>query len=95
MARVLEDLQHVPHLKQGLKGEEIPLFARLVGIADVFDALASHRVYKEPWSDEQIVSEIRKGSGTQFDPAIVEIFLKNYDDLKAIRERFQIPRSMR
>ena len=95
MARVLEDLQHVPHLKQGLKGEEIPLFARLVGIADVFDALASHRVYKEPWTDEQIVSEIRKGSGTQFDPAIVEIFLKNYDDLKAIRERFQIPRSMR
>ena len=95
MARVLEDLQHVPHLKQGLKGEEIPLFARLVGIADVFDALASHRVYKEPWTDEQIVREIRKGSGTQFDPAIVEIFLKNYDDLKAIRERFQIPRSMR
>ena len=95
MGRVLEDLQDVPHLKQGLKGEEIPLFARLVGIADVFDALASHRVYKEPWSDEQIVSEIRKGSGTQFDPAIVEIFLKNYDDLKAIRERFQIPRSMR
>jgi len=95
MGRVLEDLQDVPHLKQGLKGEEIPLFARLVGIADVFDALASHRVYKEPWTDEQIVSEIRKGSGTQFDPAIVEIFLKNYDDLKAIRERFQIPSSTR
>jgi putative two-component system response regulator len=76
----------------GLKGEETSLFARLVGIADVFDALASQRAYKEPWTDEQIVSEINKTAGSHFDPEIVQIFAENYADLKAIRERFQNPR---
>jgi len=89
--RILDDLQDMPHLTSGLKGEETSMFARLVGIADVFDALASSRAYKEPWTDEQIKSEISKNSGTQFDPEIVATFLENYSDLKAIRERFQKP----
>ncbi len=87
---ILDELKDMPHLV-GLKGKETPEFARLVGIADVFDALASHRPYKEPWTDEQILSEISKTSGTHFDPEIVQIFLENYVDLKAIRERFQNP----
>jgi len=85
----------MPHLTSGLKGEETSMFARLVGIADVFDALASSRAYKEPWTDEQIKSEISKNSGTQFDPEIVATFLENYSDLKAIRERFQNPHQAR
>jgi len=89
--RILDDLQDMPHLTSGLKGEETSMFARLVGIADVFDALASTRAYKEPWTDEQIKSEFSKNSGTQFDPEIVATFLENYSDLKAIRERFQKP----
>ena len=87
---ILDELKDMPHLV-GLKGKETPEFARLVGIADVFDALASHRPYKEPWTDEQILNEINKSSGTHFDPEIVQIFLQNYADLKAIRERFQNP----
>ena len=93
--RILDELQDMPHLTSGLKGEETSMFARLVGIADVFDALASSRAYKEPWTDEQIKSEISKNSGTQFDPEIVTTFLENYSDLKAIRERFQNPHQAR
>ncbi|MSR33331.1 MAG: HD domain-containing protein [Phycisphaerales bacterium] len=89
--RNFDELKDIKHLDVGLKGEETPIFARLVGIADVFDALASQRTYKEPWNDEQIKKEIRKGSGTHFDPRIVDIFLENYEDLKAIRERFPNP----
>ena len=93
--RILDELQDMPHLTSGLKGEETSMFARLVGIADVFDALASSRAYKEPWTDEQIKSEFSKNSGTQFDPEIVATFLENYSDLKAIRERFQKPHQTR
>lgn len=93
--RILDELRDMPHLTSGLKGEETSMFARLVGIADVFDALASSRAYKEPWTDEQIKSEISKNSGTQFDPEIVTTFLENYSDLKAIRERFQNPHQAR
>ena len=88
IGRNLDELKDTPHLKQGLKGEQIPLFARLVAIADVFDALASQRAYKEPWSDEQIKIEMRQGSGTHFDPQLVDIFMENYEDLKAIRQRY-------
>ena len=92
LGTTLDELKDIKHLTVGLKGEETSLFARLVGIADVFDALASQRAYKEPWTDEQIVSEISKTAGSHFDPEIVQIFVENYADLKAIRERFQNPR---
>ncbi len=95
LGTTLDELKDIKHLTVGLKGENTSLFARLVGIADVFDALASSRAYKKPWNDEQIKSEISKNSGSQFDPEIVEIFLKNYNDLKTIRERFQIQGSTR
>lgn len=61
---------------EGLKGEEIPLSARIVAIADVYDALRSKRTYKDSFSHEQTVEMISAESGQQFDPALVEVFLK-------------------
>ncbi len=60
----------------GLKGEEIPLSARIVALADVYDALRSKRVYKEPMTHELAKSEIIRLKGTHFDPLIVNAFLK-------------------
>ncbi len=57
-------------------GEEIPLSARIMAVADVFDALVSRRSYKEPFSYEKAISIIREESGTHFDPDVVESFLK-------------------
>ncbi|RLE67815.1 MAG: hypothetical protein DRJ34_04195 [Thermoprotei archaeon] len=60
----------------GLKGEEIPLGARIIAICDAFDAMTSLRPYRKPLSKEKALKEIEKNSGTQFDPKLVEIFLK-------------------
>jgi len=72
----------------GKKGEEIPLFGRIVALADVYDALSSKRVYKEPWEENQVLDVITKEAGNQFDPEIVEIFLEKYSIIKSIRERY-------
>jgi HD-GYP domain-containing protein (c-di-GMP phosphodiesterase class II) len=58
----------------GLAGEAIPLVARLVGVADVFDVLVHERPYKEAWTVEDAAGEIRSGAGTQFDPEVVAAF---------------------
>ncbi len=60
---------------RGLKGEQIPLAARLFAIADSWDALISQRRYREAWSREKVVEHIRAQAGRQFDPELVEIFL--------------------
>ncbi|MBF0108177.1 MAG: DUF3369 domain-containing protein [Magnetococcales bacterium] len=60
----------------GLKGDEIPLAARIVAVVDVFDALVSVRPYKKSWPVAEALAEIQRGSGTHFDPAVVEAFLK-------------------
>lgn len=60
---------------KGLKGEEIPLVARIMSIVDVYDALTSKRPYKEPFSHEKAMGLIAEGSGTQFDPLLVEEFI--------------------
>jgi putative two-component system response regulator len=59
---------------QGLRGEEIPLAARIVAIADVFDALTSERPYKKAWTVEEATAFIRKESGSHFDPKLVTVF---------------------
>ncbi len=59
----------------GLKGEEIPISARICAIVDVYDALLAKRSYKEAWTLEQTLAEIRNGSGTHFDPQLVASFL--------------------
>ena len=58
----------------GLAGEDIPVVARLVAVADVFDVLVHERPYKDAWSVEDAAEEIRNGAGTQFDPEVVEAF---------------------
>jgi response regulator RpfG family c-di-GMP phosphodiesterase len=60
---------------QGLRGTEIPVAGRLIAIVDVYDALTSHRVYREPVSHDQAVALVIEGSGTHFDPAVVEAFV--------------------
>ena len=60
----------------GKKGEEIPLGGRIVAIADVYDALCSKRVYKEPWTENDVLEEIRKLGGTKFDPELIECFFE-------------------
>ncbi|CAH0529784.1 response regulator [Vibrio hippocampi] len=69
---------------QGLKGESIPLSARIMAIADVYDALISKRVYQQPITHLQAVEIIKNGAGTQFDPELVEVFLKVAPTLRDI-----------
>ncbi|MDR1839478.1 MAG: response regulator [Treponema sp.] len=66
----------------GLKGNEIPLLGRVMAIADVYDACVSTRPYKTAYTHEKAVSIIKEGSGTHFDPALVEIFLKVSDQFR-------------
>ncbi len=73
----------------GLEKENIHLFARITTIADVFDALGSHRVYKEAWSDDKIFNLFKEESGKQFDPNLMKLFFDNIDKFKAIREKFK------
>ena len=61
---------------EGLKGEEIPLEARIMALADVYDALVSDRVYKKAYSKEKAIEIIREGSGTQFDPLLAALFIE-------------------
>lgn len=70
-----------PH---GLKGEGIPLSARLMGVADVYDTLRSRRYYKESQPHEQSVEAIRSESGKQFDPRVVEAFLRRAENFRSI-----------
>ena len=71
----------------GLKGEEIPLEARVVALADVFDALSSKRVYKEPFSIEKSLEIIKEGRNNHFDGRIVDIFLDNLDPILDFKEK--------
>ncbi|MEW6664628.1 MAG: HD domain-containing phosphohydrolase [Thermodesulfobacteriota bacterium] len=70
------------------RGEEIPLFGRIVAVADVYDALCSRRSYKEPWDEARILEEMRRSSGTHFDPEVVDAFFSCLDVLKSIAKRY-------
>ena len=63
----------------GLKGEAIPISARLVRLADTYDALVMKRPYKRPWPDQAAYDEIVKHSGTYFDPKVVEAFKRLFE----------------
>lgn len=75
----------------GLKGEDIPLVGRICAIADVFDALTSERPYKKAWSVDDAINLLQENRGTHFDPAIVDAFMANLDDILAIRNSHQEP----
>ncbi|PKO92289.1 MAG: two-component system response regulator [Betaproteobacteria bacterium HGW-Betaproteobacteria-10] len=75
-----------PH---GLVGTKIPLYGRIVAVADVFDALTSERPYKKAWPLEDARKFLEDGRGQHFDPMCVEAFLAGWDDVLKIRQRFQ------
>lgn len=70
----------------GLKGEDIPQSARIVAIADVFDALTMERPYKRPWSIEDAFEELRKNAGSHFDPELVDLFLSIENEILTIKQ---------
>ena len=63
----------------GLKGEEIPLFARIIGVADAFDAMTSNRVYRNHMDTNYVMNEMKRGRGTQFDPVALDAFFRLVD----------------
>lgn len=73
---------------RGLSAQEIHIYARIVAIADVFDALSSERVYKKAFSIDQTVEILKEGSGTHFDPSLVRIFVENLERFLIIKEAF-------
>ncbi len=72
-----------------LKGNNIPLSARIVAIADVYDALRSKRPYKEPWSHLKAVQQIKNESNSHFDPELVKIFLENEEEIEKIADKLK------
>ena len=93
---VAKEIAHWHHEKwdgsgypDGLVGDAIPIAARLMAIADVFDAVISQRVYKAAMSNEQAREIIAAGSGKHFDPDIAGAFLEGFDDFVAIAERYR------
>jgi putative two-component system response regulator len=68
----------------GVNGEKIPLHGRMMAVADVYDALISKRVYKKPMSHIQALNIIEEGSGSHFDPILVEIFINNQEEFRKI-----------
>ncbi|SFX47114.1 HD domain-containing phosphohydrolase [Ruminococcus sp. XPD3002] len=74
----------------GLSGEDIPLSARVMAVADVFDALVSKRSYKDPFTFDEAMKIIREGSGKHFDPLVVEAFLSEEAEVKEVANNFKL-----
>ncbi len=64
---------------EGLKGEEIPLFGRIISVADAFDAMTSNRVYRNAMDTDYVMNEMKRGRGTQFDPVVLDAFFRLVD----------------
>ncbi len=69
---------------QRLQGEEIPIEARIVTVADNYDALLSDRIYRPAWPEERVLNYIKTMSGIKFDPKIVKVFFENYQKIKEV-----------
>lgn len=76
---------------EGLKGEAIPVHARIVALCDIFDALTSKRPYKSSYPVDVSCEIIKKGKGTHFDPALTDIFLSSIDELVSIKNEIDLP----
>jgi two-component system response regulator RpfG len=72
----------------GLEGEDIPLIARVVAVADVFDALVSARPYKKAWPEEEAIAYIQQQAGTHLDPQCVDAFMQRLDEIKQIKSDY-------
>ncbi len=95
LLKVAAEIAHTHHEKfdgsgypRGLKGKDIPLFGRIVAVADVFDALTSERPYKKAWGMEQASQLLRDGAGIHFDPECVSAFFSNFDEVTEIKNKF-------
>jgi HD-GYP domain-containing protein (c-di-GMP phosphodiesterase class II) len=69
---------------RGLRGEDIPLAARIFSIVDVWDALSFPRVYKPAWPEQEVLAYLREVAGSQLDPQLVKLFLEHYEEIKAL-----------
>ncbi|MDY6793283.1 MAG: HD domain-containing protein [Thermodesulfobacteriota bacterium] len=87
--RAITDYTNSEEMPGGIKEGEIPLFGRIVAIADVYDALSTVRTYKEAWNESEVLSVIEKEAGFHFDPEIVEVFFSSLDMIRAIQERYK------
>ncbi len=67
-----------------MAGDAIPIFARIVSVADVFDALSSKRQYKESWPEPRVLAEMRVNAGRQFDPELIELLIENLEQFRAV-----------
>ena len=86
---VIEDLRSATRLSgTGKKGNEIPFFARIVALVDVYDALISQRIYKKGWPESKVLAYIREQKGKQFDPELVDVFFSIYHVIRAIHEKY-------
>ena len=90
-----QNLAHYHHEKWngrgypcGLSGENIPLSARIMAVADVFDALVSRRSYKEGFPFEKAMAIIKEGSGSHFDPQIVNAFVEAEDEVRRVMNTY-------
>jgi response regulator RpfG family c-di-GMP phosphodiesterase len=94
LMNIAANIAHFHHEKYdgtgyyGLVGESISIYARIVALADVFDALASDRVYKKAWPLEKILKLIQDERGKHFDPVLVDKFFENLDGFLAIKNKF-------
>ena len=73
----------------GISGTDIPLSARVMAVADVFDALVSERVYKPAYPIEKAIDIIKNDAGTHFDPEVVEAFLQAEEQIRKVEEEFR------
>ena len=73
---------------RGRKGTEIPIIGRIAAVADVFDALTSERPYKHAWSEEEAAEEIRRCSGSHFDPDLVKAFFNRFSDILDVKRQY-------
>jgi HD-GYP domain-containing protein (c-di-GMP phosphodiesterase class II) len=72
----------------GLAGDAIPIEARIIAVADVFDALTSHRPYKERWSNDEAIAMLRRLVGIRLDKDCVEALIKNRKEVESIQQQF-------
>jgi len=96
LLRIASGMAHQHHERwdgkgypRGLKGAQISIFARITTLADIYDALSSERIYKKQWSEERVLEYISAESGTIFDPNLVFLFLKHFDEIKKVHEQYQ------
>jgi response regulator RpfG family c-di-GMP phosphodiesterase len=74
---------------EGLKGEEIPLAARIVAVVDVFDALTTMRPYKQAWPLDEALDYLRANAGSHFDPRCIDAFLRRLDEIRMVYGQLQ------